>query len=46
MTAHALLSASGAARWMHCTGSPKLEQGFPDTTSAYAKEGTLAPRFL
>lgn len=42
MTAHALLSASGAARWMHCTGSPKLERDFPDTTSAYAKEGTLA----
>ena len=45
MTAHALLSASGAARWMHCTGSPKLEQGFPDTISAYAKEGTLAHAF-
>lgn len=45
MTAHALLSASGAARWMHCTGSPKLERDFPDTTSAYAKEGTLAHAF-
>lgn len=45
MTAHALLSASGAARWMHCTGSPRLEQDFPDTTSSYAKEGTLAHAF-
>ena len=42
MTAHALLSASSAARWLHCTGAPKLEQSFPDTTSTYAKEGTLA----
>ena len=41
-TQHALLSASSAHRWLHCTGSPKLEQEFPDTTSVYAKEGTLA----
>lgn len=42
MTAHALLSASGAARWLNCTGAPTLERDFPDTTSIYAKEGTLA----
>ena len=30
---HALLSASGAHRWMVCTPSAKLEEGFPDTTS-------------
>ena len=42
MTAHALLSASGAARWLNCTGAPTLEKDFPDTTSVYAKEGTLA----
>ena len=41
-TQHALLSASGAHRWLHCTGSPLLEKEFPDTTSVYAKEGTLA----
>lgn len=39
---HALLSASSAHRWLHCTGSPKLEQEFPDSTSVYAQEGTLA----
>lgn len=40
--AHALLSASGAHRWMVCTPSAKLEEGFPDTTSEAAREGTLA----
>lgn len=41
-TQHALLSASSAHRWLHCTGSPLLEKEFPDTTSIYAQEGTLA----
>jgi len=40
--AHALLSASGAERWLTCTPSARLEQQFPDTTSEYAKEGSLA----
>lgn len=40
--AHALLSASGAHRWLNCTPSAKLEEGFPDTTSEAAQEGTLA----
>lgn len=40
--AHALLSASGAHRWLVCTPSAKLEEGFPDTTSEAAREGTLA----
>lgn len=40
--AHALLSASGAHRWMNCTPSAVLESNFPDTTSEAAKEGTLA----
>ena len=31
--AHALLSASGAHRWMNCTPSAVLESKFPDTTS-------------
>lgn len=41
-TQHALLSASSAHRWLHCTGSPLLEKEFSDTTSVYAQEGTLA----
>ena len=41
-TQHALLSASGAHRWLHCTGSPLLEKDFPDSASVYAQEGTLA----
>lgn len=40
--AHALLSASGAHRWLHCTPSAKLEATLPDTTSEAAKRGTLA----
>ena len=41
--AHALLSASGASRWLNCTPSAKLEdlQG-EKQTSVYAAEGTLA----
>ena len=40
--AHAVLSASGASRWLACTPSARLEEQFPDSTSEYAKEGTLA----
>lgn len=41
--AHALLSASGASRWMNCTPSAKLEEQFGEKkSSAYAAEGTLA----
>lgn len=40
--AHALLSASGAKRWMACTPSARLEEQFEDTTSSFAEEGTLA----
>lgn len=39
---HALLSASSASRWLTCTPSARLEEEFPDTTSEYAEEGTLA----
>lgn len=42
MTAHALLSASGASRWIRCPGSIALAKGQPDTSSAYADEGTAA----
>lgn len=40
--AHAKLSASGASRWLACPGSVDLEAGFADTTSDFAREGTLA----
>ena len=44
---HALLSASGAARWLNCTPSPRLEEEFKavEETSVYAAEGTLAHEF-
>lgn len=40
--AHAVLSPSGAHRWMACPGSVVLEEGEPDSESEYAAEGTLA----
>lgn len=42
MKKHAKLSASGAHRWLKCPGSVVLEEDFPDTSSEYAEEGTLA----
>lgn len=42
MAQHALLSASGAHRWMVCTKSPRLEESMDVETSVYAEEGTLA----
>ncbi len=42
MRQHALLSASASARWLQCTAAPQMEAKFPDTTSEYAREGTLA----
>lgn len=42
-TQHALLSASGAERWINCTPSARLEEQYGvDTGSVYASEGTLA----
>jgi hypothetical protein len=43
--AHALLSASGASRWINCTPSPRLEEGFENKSSEFAEEGTLAHEF-
>lgn len=40
--AHALLSASGSDRWLHCPPSAKLEAKVPDQGSVFAAEGTLA----
>ena len=44
--AHALLSASGASRWMNCTPSARLEEHFAEEERGpYAAEGTLAHEF-
>lgn len=40
--AHAKLSASGSDKWMNCTPSARLEEGFPDESSEFAREGTFA----
>lgn len=43
---HALLSASGAVRWMNCTPSARLEEGVEERVSSdFAAEGTLAHEF-
>ena len=42
MTGHAILSPSGAHRWLHCTPSARLEQEFENAESVAAKEGTAA----
>jgi hypothetical protein len=39
---HALLSASGSHRWLHCTPSARLEDSLPEEKSVFADEGTLA----
>lgn len=39
---HALLSASGAAKWLNCPPSARLEEKFPNESSEYAREGTVA----
>lgn len=40
--AHALLSASGASRWINCPPSARLTEHIPDDRSEYADEGTAA----
>lgn len=39
---HALLSASGSHKWLKCPPSARLEEKFPDKTSEFMEEGTLA----
>jgi len=42
MSKHAILSASGAHRWMNCTPSARLELEFDESESEAAAEGTAA----
>ncbi len=42
MSRHAVLSASGAHRWMACTPSARLELEFEDNSGEAAAEGTAA----
>lgn len=42
MNKHAMLSASGASRWIECPPSARLELNFPKKSSSYAEEGTAA----
>lgn len=39
---HALLSASGAHRWLNCPPSALIEANLPEQTSPAAEEGTVA----
>lgn len=39
---HALLSPSSASQWTVCTVAPRLGEDYPDSSSAFADEGTLA----
>ena len=41
MRKHAILSASGAHRWLECTPSARLEEEIAEKTSVYAEEGTF-----
>jgi len=42
MTEHAALGASNASRWMACPGSVALEDGLPETSTEFSREGTAA----
>jgi len=42
MAKHAVLSASGASRWIACPGSIRMSKGITRTTSKYAEEGIAA----
>jgi len=42
VTLHAKLSASGSDKWMTCTPSMRMEEGFADEQSDFSREGTFA----
>jgi len=44
--AHASLGASGADRWMNCTGSVRMTEHLPNVDTVYTKEGTAAHTLL
>ena len=46
MADHALLSASGAKKWLTCPPSARLEETLPDDASEEAKEGTKAHELM
>ena len=39
---HSKLSPSTSHRWLACPASVKMEEGYPDSTSVFAVEGTNA----
>ena len=43
---HAKLSCSSSMRWINCPGSVHLSEYFPQSTSIYADEGTIAHLYL
>lgn len=42
MAGHSILSPSSADRWMVCPGSVRMSQGYPNKSSKYSAEGTVA----
>lgn len=42
MRKHAILPPSGGKRWITCTPSARIEETFPEESSEYADEGSLA----
>jgi hypothetical protein len=42
--AHAILSASGFKKWSTCTMAAAMEDGMPDDTTVFAREGTFGHR--
>lgn len=43
---HAKLNCSSSMRWINCPGSVRLSENFPQTSSKYADEGTIAHLYL
>ena len=39
---HAILSASSSKQWLNCPPSARLQEQFPNESTAYAEEGTAA----
>ena len=39
---HSITGASGAHRWLYCTGSIEAERDIPEKTNPYTEEGTAA----